>query len=246
MKIETASSATVSELWDSVASDVVSASTFEDAAQRLADALHGQFEESVAIARVFVTVPYGDLPAANKAFVDNLVAGANAQDALKPTTPVLSLVGTHGSEADWCDRRKSQGHVGIPLISADFVGAIPMIARLLRELGVPMDWADSHDSGVLVETIGHSAGLFFVENAATAKDQQDRNIIAAQDFVSAQGIKSVFGTGRAYDGGRLAVIVVFCRDEFSRDIAEHFLDLANQFHSGTLVLAEAGTVFNDA
>ena len=233
-------------MWGSVASDVGGASSFEDAAQRLADALHRHFEESVAIARVFVTVPYGDLPETNRAFVDNLVAGANAQEGLKPRTPVLSLVGTHGSEADWCDRRKSQGHVGIPLISADFVSAIPMISRLLRELDVPVDWVDSHDSGVLVETIGNSAGLFFVENAATATDQQDRNIIAAQDFVSEHGIRSVFGTGRAYDGGRLAVIVAFCRDQFSRDTAEHFLDLANQFHSATLGQAESGAIFSAA
>jgi hypothetical protein len=77
-----------------------------------------------------------------------------ATSALTGTTPVLSLVGTQGQEADWNDNRKSKQHRGVPLISAEFVDGIPMIARLLRELGVPLDWIDSHDARRLVTTIG--------------------------------------------------------------------------------------------
>jgi hypothetical protein len=134
MKIEQATSAIVSQLWAEVLPQVREAKRLEEAAQTLAETLHTQFSESVVVARVFLTVP---LPKTNKDFVQNLAGSAGAADALKANTPVLSRIATHGEEKDWCDRRKSEGHVGIPLISADFVGAIPMISRLLKEFGVP-------------------------------------------------------------------------------------------------------------
>ena len=76
-----------------------------------------------------------------------------------------------------------------------------MISRLLRELGVPIEWIDSHDSEIIRKAVGDSSGLFFVDDAAAAKDHEGRNIIVAQDFVSAQGVKSVFGAGEAYANG---------------------------------------------
>ena len=55
---------------------------------------------------------------------------------------------------------KSKEHMGIPLISSAFVGAIPMISRLLKELGVPLDWIDSHDSEIIKKTVGSSPEYF--------------------------------------------------------------------------------------
>lgn len=184
------------------------------------------------------------LPADNQAFVRRLAESAGAAVELKGSTPVLSLIGTHGQENKWNDRRNSAGHAGIPLISSAFVGAIPMIARLLHELGVPSDWVDSHDTSMILETIGHTAGLFFVDNAAEAVDTQGRKIIAAQDFVADYGVRSVFGIGGAYlDTGQILVTVVFCRDAVSRDTAEHFLPLVNLFQSKTGALVGAQQVF---
>jgi hypothetical protein len=221
MKIEQATSAIVSQLWAEVLPQVV------------------------VVARVFLTVPFGDLPKTNKDFVQNLAGSAGAADALKANTPVLSLIATHGEEKDWCDRRKSEGHVGIPLISADFVGAIPMISRLLKEFGVPMEFLDSHDNDVLAETIGNKTGLFFVEDAAKATDAQSRKIIAAQDFVSDYNVKNVFGIGGAYDNGELFVIVSFCRDKFSRNSAEYFLTLASLFQNQTNGLVSSQQIFSN-
>ena len=222
---------------------VAESKRLEDAAQALATALHTEFDESVVIARVFVTVPYGNLPEENRRFVKGLAEGAGAATDLKPDTPVLSLVGSHGQESDWNNRRRSKGHVGIPLISSAFVGAIPMISRLLKELGVPIDWIDSPSTEVIVKTIGSSAGLFFVDDAATAKDQEGRNIIAAQDFVENCRVKSVFGTGGAYPNGQMVAVVLFCRDVFSRTTAEQFMALTDFFKGSTAALAEPQKVF---
>ena len=217
----------------------------EEAAQELATALHNQFAESVVLARVFFSVSFDSMPPINKGFVRRLVESAGAASGLKGTTPVLSLIGTHGQESDWNDRRKSKGHMGIPLISSVFVDAIPMISRLLKELGVPLDWVDSHDSEIIKNTLGGpSVGLFFVENAAEATDHEGRKIIAAQDFVSPYDVKSVFGTGEEYSGGQILVVVLFCRDGFSRATAERFQALTSLFKRKTTFLVGATKIFS--
>jgi histone H3/H4 len=246
MKIDQATSQMVSELLAQVEPRIHGVKTLEDAAQELVAALQEKFDESVVIARAFVTVPYGGLPPKNKEFVQKLAESAGAAADLKPATPVLSLIGTYGQETDWRDRRKSKGHVGIPLISSSFVGAIPMISRLLKELGVPMTWVDSHDTEIIAKTMDPSGGLFFVENAAEATDHEGRKIIAAQDFVSAHSIKSVFGTGGVYSGGQIVVIVAFCRGAFTKATAERFLELNSWFRNKTGSFVRETKIFAEA
>jgi hypothetical protein len=246
MKIDQATSQMVSELLTQIEPRIQGAKTLEDAAQELVAALQQKFGESVVIGRAFVTIPYGSLPSKNKEFVQKLAESAGAAADLKPATPVLSLIGTYGQESDWCDRRKSKGHVGIPMISSTFVEAIPMISRLLKELGVPMTWMDSHDTEIIVKTMDPSGGLFFVDNAAEATDHQGRKIIAAQDFVSAYNVKSVFGTGGVYSGGQIVVIVAFCRDGFTKAEAERFLEVNSWFRNKTGSLVQATDIFAEA
>lgn len=243
MKIQEATSGTITELWSEVEPGVKQSQSLEVAAQAVAEVLHTQYKESVVLARVYLTTPFGALPQTNKDFVQKLSESAGAGDDLKTATPVLSLIGTHGQEADWCDRCNSKGHVGIPLISSAFVGAIPMISRMLGEFGVPMGFLDSHDTGIIIENIGSAAGLFFVEDAAEATDSEGRKIIAMQDFVTDYNVKSVFGIGGAYDDGQLLVVVVFCCDALSRVTAEHFLTLANLFKSQTNTLVNDQRIF---
>lgn len=243
MKIEFSTIENVTHLWKEIEPRVKQAKSLEEGAQALAAGIHSSFDESVVIARVFCTVPFEDLPQANKDFVKKLVESAGVAE-VKGTTPVLSLVGTHGQEEGWNDRRRSKGHVGIPLISSAFVGAIPMISRLLKELGVPLDWVDSHDSEIIRNALGGDAGLFFIDDAAEAMDHEGRKIIVMQDFVSKYNVKSVFGVGHAYDNGQMIVCVVFCCDAFSRDVAERFVILASTFKTNTESLVEQGKIFS--
>jgi hypothetical protein len=105
MKIDEATSQMVSEFLTQLESRVQGSRTLEGAAQELVVALQQKFEKSVVIARAFVTVPYGSLPSKNREFVQKLAETAGAAADLKPATPVLSLIGTYGQEADWRDRR---------------------------------------------------------------------------------------------------------------------------------------------
>lgn len=243
MKIDEATPVAVTDLWGGIESRIHGAENLEQAAQEVAKALHSRFGESVALARVFYTVAFGSLPQAKQAFVRDLAESAGGGSDLTDSTPVLSLLGTYGTEESWRDASQSEGHAGIPLISADFVGGIPMISRLLKELGVPLDWIDKHDASEIQKSIGETASAFFVEDASQATDDQSRKIIAAQDFVAEHGIRSVFGIGGAYSRGDILVMVVFCRDQFSRLRAEQFLPLVTLFKSTTETLAREGRIF---
>jgi len=240
MKFEQVTGASIAQLWTTVEPHVKRATSLEEAAQVLATALYTHFAESAILARVYVTVPFAALPPPTQAFVQALPGAAAA---LTATTPVLSLVGTQGHKVDWNDRRKSKQHAAIPLLSAEFVDGIPMIARLLRELGVPLDWMDSHDARRLVSPIGSTVGLFYVEDAVRAMDDRGRKVIPAVDFVFAYDVQSVFGTGGAYAGGQMLVVVVFCRDPVARGTAQMFLPLVDLFKGKTGSLVAAAKVF---
>jgi hypothetical protein len=245
MKIEQATSHTVADLWSEVEPRIVAAGFLDEGAQSLTAGLYDHFQESVVLARVFVTIPYSELPHVNQQFVKEVAESANAVSELKETTPVLSLVGSYGQQDDWRDRHLSKGHIGIPIVSSSFIAAIPMLSRLLKELGVPVGWVDSHDSEMIVSAIGSTTGLFFVEDAVNAKDADGRHIIAARSFVKDHKVRSVFGIGGAYPTGEIAFIVTFCRSQFPRSIAERFLTLAAYFIGKTAALVERGMIFRD-
>lgn len=243
MKIAETTAVTLADFVAEVEPQVERAKSLEDAAQTLAAAVHKKFEESVVLARVFLTVPFFSLPESNQQFVRQLADSVGTASNLKATTPVLSLLGTQGVEADWNDRRKSKDHLGIPLISAAFVDSIPMISRLLKELGVPMHWLDGQESASIEQIMNRSVGLFYIQNAAEAVDAQRRKIISAQNFVSSYKVQSVFGTGGAYTGGQIMVMVVFCRETFPRAVAERFLGLSILFKTKTRRLVGSGKIF---
>jgi hypothetical protein len=243
MRIEQATPVAITDLWGSVESRVRAARSVEAAAQEFAQELHRNFSDSVALARVFFTVSFGSLPAERQDFVRALARPSGAVVDLASTTPVLSLIGSCGDEEVWRDIHESRGHLGIPLISSGFVASIPMISRLLRELGVPLEWIDTHDASVIQKTLGECSSLFFVDDAGKATDDRGRKIIADEAFVSRYAIQSVFGIGGAYADGEILVVVVFAHDHFDRASAEQFLPLATLFKSNTERLVAQRRIF---
>jgi hypothetical protein len=220
--------------------------TLEAAAQRFADILFETFEDSLILARVFVTVPYAKLPPFNQQFLRRMV-GPRASEVLADRLPVLSLVGTRGRRPAWNDRRRSEGHVGIPLASAEFVDGIPMIASLMKQLGAAIRESDGVETGIVVQSLGSAAGLFYVDDARRAVDSRGRPIIAAQSFVEENGVRTVFGFGGAYATVRnFMAAVLFTSEDVPRAQAERFMRLANTFKAVTLRAASRGNVFGAA
>lgn len=233
LRLEEATSATIDGLEQRMEDELPSAASVEDAAQRFASMLYDTFSESVVLARVFVTVRLGSLPPANQEFVRRLV-GSRAT-AVGPDTPVLSLLGTRGARPEWNSRHLSKGHVGIPLASAEFIDAIPMIASLIKQLGVAIAHDPGVETAIVTHRLGSAAGLFYVEDASTATDSRGRRVIAAADFVAEHGVKTVFGFGGVYAlSGTFVVAVVFARDALARRQAERFMRLANLFKAITM------------
>jgi hypothetical protein len=229
-------------LYGTIQRGIADAKAVEEAAQKCVELLYEQFPGSLALARIYATVPYGTLPEWNKNFVSGLVK--SKQLTVSDHTPVLSLLGTRGSKPEWGDRRKSQGHVGIPLASSMFVESIPMIARLFLDLGVKLDWIDKPEQGINT-TRAEWSGLFHVPDAKTSKDQKDRFIIPAQDFVAEEGVKTVFGVGGSYGDARQSFFaaILFTKESIAKDVAERFLPLVTTFKAATAELIKGGKVF---
>ena len=68
MKLADVSVATVNGTWRALSPEVEGAADFETAAQALASELHTRFDDSVVLARVFLTVRFEDLPGAKPEF----------------------------------------------------------------------------------------------------------------------------------------------------------------------------------
>jgi hypothetical protein len=221
------------------------AGSLEEAAQRFAALFHETYPVSVALARVYFTVAHVDLPALDRAFVAALLATADVL-AIAEQTAVLSLVGTSGAEPAWCDRRRSRGHLAIPLVDAAFVEAIPMLARLLTELGVDIASLSLGGGAVARRLLGGFNGLFYVPDARDALDVRGRQIIPAQDFVALHRIRTVFGMGGAYMRGTLVTAIVFSRESLDRPSAERLATLVSDFKLATEPLVSAGKIYAPA
>lgn len=220
--------------------------SLEAVAATTASYLYATFSETTALARVYTLLPFRDLPRDVASFVENVVQEKGAGLGHTPDTPVLTLMGTHGARSEWCDRRKSVGHKGIPLLSMSFVESIPMLARLLKELGLDLAWLDEAPEVNARRLVGGFNGVFYVSDATSSRDALGRQIIPAQDFVASEGVKSVIGMGGFYPDGTLVVAIAFTREEVSRPQADRLKSLVSSLKGETFGVVRARRFFSDA
>jgi hypothetical protein len=153
---------------------------------------------------------------------------------LRPRSIVLSLLGTAGQKPEWNDPLQSQGHLGIPLVTSSFVENLPMVAALMRDMGIGLDWLDRQDGSIVVKEVGRLARVFFVPDARVTVDSKGRKVVPASDFVESNGVRTVFGLGGAYVDGTFAAMIFFTRESIDRQQAEAFLPAINHFKVGTM------------
>ncbi|GAC1660061.1 MAG: hypothetical protein NVS4B13_07260 [Candidatus Elarobacter sp.] len=231
-------------LWNAIEPDLVALPTLQEVAQRFTGALYERFAGSIVLTRTFATTELRTLPPADREFVEGFARANGLAGELTESTPVLSLLGTRGVEPEWDDRRRSRGHLGIPLPSHGFVRDIPMIARLLQEIGFTPAWAGLN-SGFVTKTLANLNGIFYVGDARTAQDELGRNIIPAMDFVQRYQVRTVFGFGGSYlSGNTFIATIVFCRDEISRREAMKFVPLIGLLKAATTRLVRRNAVFS--
>lgn len=194
---------------------------------------------AVALVRVYATLSMRSLGPEERAFAED--AARKAAVTLQKRSPVLVLLASRGTRPAWNDRTQSKGHRAIPLAPKLVEGA-PMLARLIDDLGLGIGAIT--DAGV--ETTRTGAGglnrLFYVDDARTSVDARMRKIIPAQDFVDAEGIRTVFGFGGWIVGGMGIATIVFSRETIDRASATHVaslgatfkLALLEHFHQGEI------------
>jgi hypothetical protein len=215
----------------------------QEAAQKCVGVIYEDLQDSLALIRFYVTVPFKQLPPSDKLFALDLAMANRVADLLEEDTLVLSLLGTHGEEADWCDRNQSKNHLGIPLVASSFVESIPMVAQLMQDMAIGLDWLDTKDTKIVVKMLGTIAGVFYVREAATSVDEKGRKIVPAQDFVSDYGIQTVFGFGGSYLNSACVVLILFTREMMERAEVERFMPIVNTVKSATMSLVMRDRLF---
>jgi PAS domain S-box-containing protein len=175
-------------------------------------------ETNCPLIRCFKTHPLSQLPPD----LEQIARGSlNDQRYLRPDLPCLTLLATAGDAEPWNDRRSSRGHAAIPLGSVEMVERAPMIASLLRQMGMKIETALNPDSRLILDADQHTFNVFHVEQA-----QGNPSIPAQADFVKPYGIRSALGFGGVLPGGELFTIVMFSRVTIPRETADMFRTIA--------------------
>lgn len=120
-----------------------------------------------------------------------------------------------------------------------------MVARLLFEIGVPLQWPGEPNSNAGVSLGAGQVGAFYVREAALERDHQNRAVISAQEFVHKWDVQTVFGLGGVYGSGTALVLLVFTHDLLEREQIEAFRHLVVTTKAATNALVQAGAFYGE-
>ncbi|HEY3746227.1 MAG TPA: hypothetical protein VGL17_08310 [Gemmatimonadaceae bacterium] len=203
------------------------APTLESSAQRVCRFLYDELADrggnrQCALVRCYKTHEFGTLEPDLQAFARAAMGVENPRSSMK----CLTLMASVGETAAWNSRFLSRGHRAIPLPSAEIVEKAPMIAQLIKELGLDLSTLLRPSPDVVRELAGKRHGVFYVEDAVGSP-----YIPAQAEFVERYGIKSVLGFGGMLNGELFAVIL-FANVPVSAASADRFRSLALDVKSG--------------
>ena len=174
-------------------------------------------EKSCALIRCYKTHPYGALDVTLRRFADGAMGGAKASPSMK----CLTLLATVGEQAAWNSRHTSMGHKAIPLPSAAVIEQAPMIAQLIKQLGIEITDLVSPDRTTVASNDGKTYNVFHVEEAKGSP-----SIPAQKEFVERHNIRSVLGFGGLLRTGDLFAIIMFAKRHIPIESAQRFKTLA--------------------
>jgi hypothetical protein len=211
----------------------------EDAAGRvvrfLYDRLVSAEERACVLVRAYVTAPVGLLDENLRDFAVD-VAG----HPLAPEVKALTLLATAGERPEWNSRHSSRGHRAIPLPEPEAVERAPMVAQLVRQLGLDVQLLLEPDPLVIMDLQQRTFNVFYVPEAVGSP-----YIPAQEDFVHPYGVRSVLGFGAVLPDGELFTVILFARVPIPRETAERFRPLALASKLAVLPFV-SDRVFNDA
>lgn len=171
----------------------------------------------IVLVRLYKTHPYGRLPPELQEFARaRLRDGAPSADLR-----CLVLLASAGDLPEWNDVRTSRDHRAIPLPSEQLVDQAPMIAGLIRALGLEIRSVVAPGSDAASGSEGKTYNIFYV------KEAQGSPLIPAQEtFVVPHGVRSVVGFGGLLLDGDLYTVVMFTRVPIPETSATRFRNIA--------------------
>lgn len=182
------------------------ATSMEEVASAVVGYLRGRFtdkatgEPALSLARLYVTQRSDEL----EPHLQDVARAAGTDAPLCRDLPCLTLLATVGEEPAWNDRRASVAHKAIPLPSVAALQRLPMVSRLVEQLGLDPRQVIAPDPALLNEVAARTYNVFFVPEA------RDSPYVPAQDsFVIPYGIRSVLGFGGVLPDGALFAVVLF-------------------------------------
>jgi anti-sigma regulatory factor (Ser/Thr protein kinase) len=193
----------------------------EEAAQRIVTYLRSSFldpqnhRQSLVLARMFVSSQWDEL---SPDLQD--ICRKQLPDEVDPAPDMrcLVLAGSDGQLAQWQHPTRSTNHRVIPLPDVDDIRQAPVIAALVRQLGLPEELAVHAGDGQAPPP--DDFGVFHVREARGSPDVPD------QEFVAKHRIRSVLGFGGVLPAGRVFAVVLVSRTPVSLETAELFRDIA--------------------
>ena len=202
------------------------AQSVEDASQQIVDFLHDnlalapdqQTTRASVLTRLFITRLYSELNEDQKNSVRFLLQA----DFPREDFNCLTLIASRGDEPQWNSPKNSENHKAIPLLNAEQVNKLPMVASLLKQLGVEVhDFIKTRKEIMLDPDRRQNYGIFLVPQALGSPAIPDQ-----EHFVKPYGIQSVFGFGGRLMPGYLFSVILFTRCQITREKAELFRTLA--------------------
>jgi len=218
---------------------ITSAPTLESSAQRVCRFLYDELRgpdtnRACVLVRCYKTHPFVALEPDLREYARKAMGGG----APLPNMKCLTLMATVGQTASWNSRFLSIGHRTIPLASREIVEKAPMIAQLIKELGLELSSVLQPSPEVVKELAGKRHGIFHVEDALGSP-----YIPAQEDFVVRYGVKSVLGFGGMLATGHLFAVILFSTVHIPASSAARFRTLALDV-KGSFSKFNDATIFN--
>jgi hypothetical protein len=186
------------------------------------------------------------LSAQDRQLVDKKGDISGIAHLFRDSTPVLTLLGTRGRNADWNERDKSQGFRCIPLLSSKYVTSLSMLSMQFKNMNFDFSQFDDWDTSIVEKgRAGEYSGMLYVNDAVIDKDDQNRMIVPRQEFVTEYGVKTVLGFGAGYSNHpTIVTLFAFTNEILTKSVAEPFAQLLEAYTSVSKELIQNGRIFS--
>ncbi|MCA9170062.1 MAG: hypothetical protein KDB23_20440, partial [Planctomycetales bacterium] len=162
---------------------------------------------AAGLTRFFITSRFDELSAELQGHLRQTITDP------MPNMKCMTLAATRGDLPEWNDVRQSSGHRVIALPNIEVIERIPMISRLMFNLGVDVNGFLRSSNAIILNN--QHTGVFYVADAKGSP-----YIPAQQDFVEKHGIKSVVGFGDILPDGNFFAVISFYKIPVSAQTAE--------------------------